>query len=131
MFWGFVIGLLIALVNHNDGDPYGIILIELNPLLRLMLAFPQTRRFMFSGLQIPFDGMGPNPTISLNLYIGCVISFLLYGLAVDLIRRKIKAIKRRRTENNFTTNDILALVLAIIFDCISFKIFFPLTANSK
>ena len=91
--WGFIIGLLIVLIHYRGGDSLGIILIELNPLLQLMLAFPQTRRFMCSGLQIAFDGMGPNPTISLNWYIGCVISFLLYGFAVDLIRRRIRTIK--------------------------------------
>ncbi len=90
--WGVVIGFIVVLNHYYGGDSLDIF-IESNPLLQLMLAFPQTRRFMYSGLQIAFDGMGPNPTISLNWYIGCVISFLLYGLAIDFIRRRIRTIK--------------------------------------
>jgi hypothetical protein len=89
-FWSFVAGLIIVLNHYTGGDVYAIGLIEWNPLLRLVLLFPQIRRFMYSGLQIAFDGMGPNPTVSIYWYIGCVISFLLYGFVIDWIRAERK-----------------------------------------
>lgn len=70
---------------HQVGqDSFSIVLIELNPILSLISYFDTGLALLNSGRQIPANTVAGS--ISINWYIGSVITFLLYGAITDFIR---------------------------------------------
>ena len=90
-FWFFILSLFVISLTLTGNDTYSIILIQLNPILNFLTSFFLTSKFMYSGIAIPVKGLGPNPTIPLNILITCVLTFILYGAALDAVKNYIKA----------------------------------------
>ncbi|MEL7647387.1 MAG: hypothetical protein AAGU76_04805 [Sedimentibacter sp.] len=92
-FW-FVILAILEIYMHQVGqDSKSIVLIYLNPILRIISRSDTGRSFMNSGLQISSRTiMG---YISIYWYIGSIVTFIVYGLILDGFRYALKCISNR------------------------------------
>ena len=80
-FW-FVILAILEIYSHQIGqDSKSIVLIYLNPILRMISRWDAGSTFMNSGLLVPCDTILGN--ISIYWYIGSVVTFAIYGLVLD------------------------------------------------
>lgn len=85
-FWFLILSILIIFLHQIGQDSKSIILIGFNPLLRLL-----PNEFMNSGPVVSCNTISGN--ISIYWYIASIISFIIYGGLLDLIKKLIK-IKR-------------------------------------
>lgn len=88
-FW-FVILALLEIYMHQIGqDSKSIVLIYLNPVLRIISRSDTASTFMNSGLQVSSGTIIGR--ISIYWYIGSIVTFIIYGLILDgsryLLRR--------------------------------------------
>jgi hypothetical protein len=82
---------------HQIGqDSKNIVLIGLNPILMFFERY--FLDFMNSGFQVPSGNL--SGVISINWYIGSIISFALFGGVIDSIRYFIKNKYRNNILNN-------------------------------
>lgn len=86
-FWLLILSLFLIYIHQIGQDSFNIILIGLNPILSFISNFKEATIIMDSGLHIPCNTVAGS--ISLYWYIGVVITFLLYGALIDLIKAKI------------------------------------------
>lgn len=90
VFW-FVILAILEIYMHQIGqDSKSIILIYLNPVLRIISRSDMGRAFMNSGLQVACGTI--TGYISIYWYIGSIVSFIIYGLILDGCRYFFKRI---------------------------------------
>lgn len=90
-FWFFILSLLTILNQQLGFDSHSIMLIWFNPILNF-ISKSNLADFMNSGPQIPCKNLLYGD-VSLYWYIGCIISFLIYGIIIDGIRKIIKNLK--------------------------------------
>ncbi|MCL2521797.1 MAG: hypothetical protein FWE36_02945 [Erysipelotrichales bacterium] len=86
VFWGIVISLIIILLYHLGFDANASLLIGFNPILLFL-----QRNFldsMNSGYQI--TNQTSNGSISIYWYLASVISFMIYGLLLEVIRKMLR-----------------------------------------
>ena len=87
-FW-FVILAVLEIYTHQVGqDSKSIVLIYLNPILRTMSRSDIIRDFMNSGLQVSSGTIIEH--ISIYWYIGSIVTFIIYGLIIDVFRYLIR-----------------------------------------
>lgn len=83
-FW-FVILAILEIYMHQIGqDSKSIVLIYLNPVLRITSRSDIGRTFMNSGLQVSCGTI--IGSISINWYLGSIVTFMIYGLIFDGFR---------------------------------------------
>ncbi|MBY2478835.1 MULTISPECIES: hypothetical protein [Clostridioides] len=83
-FWFLLIALFEIYMHQIGQDSKSIVLISLNPILSIISRTDSFLVFMDSGMQIPCRTiMG---SISIYWYIASILSFLIYGIILDLIR---------------------------------------------
>lgn len=83
-FWFLLIALFEIYMHQIGQDSKSIVLIGLNPILSIISRTDSFLVFMDSGMQIPCRTiMG---SISIYWYIASMLSFLIYGIILDLIR---------------------------------------------
>lgn len=81
----FLLIVLFEIYMHQIGqDSKSIILISLNPILSIISDTDSFFVFMNSGMQIPCRTI--TGSISIYWYIASILSFLIYGIILDLIR---------------------------------------------
>ncbi|MHC1747251.1 MAG: hypothetical protein AB9856_02535 [Cellulosilyticaceae bacterium] len=92
-FW-FVILAILEIYMHQIGqDSKNIVLIYLNPILRIISRSDVGSAFMHSGWQISSKTiMG---YISVYWYIGSIVTFIIYGLILDGCRCLLRCIANR------------------------------------
>lgn len=89
-FWFVIIAILEIYMHQIGQDSKSIILIYLNPILRMISHSDAGIAFMNSGLQVSSDTiMGQ---ISVYWYIGSVVSFAIYGILLDGFRYLLRRI---------------------------------------
>jgi hypothetical protein len=87
-FW-FVVLSALVIVSHQIGrDPKSIVLISLNPILNLISDSEAGRQFMNLGPKIAIRTIIGE--ISIYWYIGSLVSFLMYGLLLDGLKRLLR-----------------------------------------
>ncbi len=87
-FW-FVILAVLEIYMHQIGqDSKSIVLIYLNPILRTMSRSDRVSDFINSGLQVSSGTIIGH--ISIYWYIGSIVTFILYGLILDVFRCLIR-----------------------------------------
>lgn len=83
-FWFLLIALFEIYMHQIGQDSKSIVLIGLNPILSIISRTDSFLVFMDSGMQIPCRTiMG---SISIYWYIASILSFLIYGIILDLIK---------------------------------------------
>lgn len=87
---------ILELIMHQIGqDSKNIVLIGLNPILNIISnSEGVVYDFMQSGLLISCDTIVGY--ISLYWYIGCILTFLIYGIILDSIRCSIHHLRREK-----------------------------------
>lgn len=95
VFW-FVILAILEIYMHQIGqDSKSIVLIYLNPVLRIISRSDIGRAYMNSGMKVPSGTI--IGYISIYWYIGSVVTLIIYGLILDgfryLFRRISDSIK--------------------------------------
>lgn len=84
VFW-FVILAVFEIYMHQVGqDSKSIVLIHLNPILRIISRSDIVSAFMNSGLQVSSGTITGH--ISIYWYIGSIVTFIIYGLILDGFR---------------------------------------------
>lgn len=92
-FW-FVILAILEIYMHQIGqDSKSIVLIYLNPVLRIISRYDIGSAFMNSGLQVSSRTIMEH--ISIYWYIGSVVTFIIYGLILDGFRYVLRCISNR------------------------------------
>lgn len=86
----FLIALFEIYIHQIGQDSKSIILIGLNPILSIISTIDSFFVFMDSGMQIPCRTI--TGSISIYWYIASILSFLIYGIILDLIRIVISKI---------------------------------------
>lgn len=89
-FWFVLLAISEIYMNQIGRDSKNIVLIYLNPVLRMLSHSDATSAFMNSGLQVPSRTISGN--ISIYWYIGSVITFIIYGIIFDGIKYLFKHI---------------------------------------
>lgn len=84
--WCVLISALEIYMHQIGQDSFSIILIGLNPLLGSITNSDILVAIMNSGTEIPCNTVAGS--ISIYWYIGSVITFILYGATIDLVRFK-------------------------------------------
>lgn len=83
-FW-FIILAIFEIYQHQIGrDSKSIILIYMNPILRIISRSDIGRNFMNSGMMISSKTI--MESISIYWYIGSVVTCIVYGLILDGVR---------------------------------------------
>lgn len=89
-FW-FVILAVWEIYMHQVGqDSKSIVLIYLNPVLRIMSRSDILSAFMNSGPQVASRTI--SGSISIYWYIGSIVTFIVYGLILDGFRYFLRRI---------------------------------------
>ena len=88
--WFFLIALFEIYMHQIGQDSKSIVLIGLNPILSIISRVDSFFVFMDSGMQIPCRTI--TGSISIYWYISSILSFLIYGIILDLIRIVISKI---------------------------------------
>lgn len=85
---------ILELIMHQIGqDSKNIVLIGLNPILNIISnSEGVVYDFMQSGLLISCNTIVGH--ISIYWYIGCILTFLIYGIILDCIRCSIHHLRR-------------------------------------
>lgn len=92
-FW-FVMLVILEIYMHQIGqDSKSIVLIYLNPVLRIISRSDTGSVFMDSGLQVSSRTIMGH--ISIYWYIGSVVTFIIYGLILDGFRYVFRCIPNR------------------------------------
>lgn len=95
--FGFVILAIFEIYMHQIGqDSKSIVLIYLNPVLRIISRSDIASAFMNSGMKVSSGTIIGH--ISIYWYIGSIVTFIIYGLILDgfryLLRRILNSTKR-------------------------------------
>jgi len=91
IFWFGIISLLIIYMNYRGQDEKNIALIGLNPILFKIVYIEPFRTWLNSGTVMRYF-LG-EPSATLNIYLAHLLTFLFYGLIIDLIKHGIKKIR--------------------------------------
>lgn len=92
VFWFFILAILEICMHQIGQDSKSIVLIYLNPVLRIISRSDIGRDFMNSGSQVSSRTiMG---YISIYWYIGSVVTNIIYGLIFDGLRYVLRSITR-------------------------------------
>lgn len=89
-FWFAILSLLIIANNYTGYDSKNIILIGLNPILQTIVYIEPYRTWLL------YDGIPLNRNwflgdgFTLNMYIAHLLTFLFYGVVLDLIKLVFK-----------------------------------------
>ena len=89
-FWFLILAILQIYMHQTGQDSKSIILIYLNPILRILSRSDAGSAFMNSGLQVSSETIMGH--ISVYWYIGSVLTFIIYGLILDGFRYLLKVI---------------------------------------
>ena len=89
-FWFLILAILEIYMHQIGQDSKSIILIYLNPILRILSRSDAGSAFMNSGLQVSSETIMGH--ISVYWYIGSVLTFIIYGLILDGFRYLLKVI---------------------------------------
>lgn len=89
-FWFFILAVLEIYMHQIGQDSKSIVLIYLNPILRTMSRSDIVSDFMNSGLQVSSKTIIGH--ISIYWYIGSIVTFISYGLILDVFRNIIRCI---------------------------------------
>lgn len=90
-FWFFILSVIV-IVSHQIGqDSKNLVLISLNPILNFFSDSEAGRQFMNSGPHIASKNI--TGEISNYWYIGSMVSFLVYGLFLDILKHLFKYLK--------------------------------------
>ena len=94
-FWCLIISVFEIFMHQIGQDSKSIALIGFNPLLN-MIADSQGSLYYFmdSGWQVPCNTIAGE--ISIYWYIGSVLTFLCYGIALDGIKMLFRKLNRKR-----------------------------------
>ena len=87
-FYFLIASLLIIYTHYIGRDPYGIIIFELNPILKCLLNTDFANNFIRTGPKIASGSLQGN--ISIYWYAAHFISFALFGLILDFIKSGIR-----------------------------------------
>lgn len=87
-FWCVVLSAIIIVIHQIGQDSKSIVLISLNPILNFISDSEAGNQFMNSGPSIATKSIAGE--ISIYWYIGSIVSFFLYGLVLDGIKRLIQ-----------------------------------------
>lgn len=94
VFW-FVILAVLEIYMHQVGqDSKSIVLIYLNPVLRIISRSDIVSDFMNSGFHVSSGTIIGH--ISIYWYIGSIITFIIYGLILDGFRYFFRRISNSR-----------------------------------
>lgn len=92
-FWFLLIALFEIFMHQIGQDSKSIVLIHINPILSTITRTDSFFIFMDSGIRIPCRTiMG---SISIYWYMASIMSFLVYGAILDLIRAIVSKIRNR------------------------------------
>lgn len=83
-FWFIILAILEIYMHQVGQDSKNIMLIYMNPILKIMSYSDVGSEFMNSGLQIPAKTIMGH--ISIYWYMGSIITFMIYGLILDGFR---------------------------------------------
>lgn len=83
-FWFLILAVLEIYMHQIGQDSKSIVLIYLNPILRAMSRSDIVRDFMNSGLQVSSGSIIGH--ISIYWYIGSIVTFIIYGLILDVFK---------------------------------------------
>ncbi|MBU5484352.1 hypothetical protein KQI86_08425 [Clostridium sp. MSJ-11] len=83
-FWFLIISILKIYMHQIGQDSKSIVLIYLNPVLKIISRSDTGRAFMNSGLQVSSRTILGHTSI--YWYIGSVVTFIIYGLILDGFR---------------------------------------------
>jgi hypothetical protein len=89
-FWLFIIAISEIYMHQIGQDSKSIVLIYLNPILRIISRSDILRTFMNSGLHVSSGTIIGH--ISIYWYIGSIITFIIYGLILDGCRYLLRLI---------------------------------------
>ena len=92
-FWFLILAILEIYMHQIGQDSKSIILIYLNPILRILSRSDAGSAFMNSGLQVSSETIMGH--ISVYWYIGSVLTFIIYGLIFDGFRYLLKFISNK------------------------------------
>lgn len=95
----FAIASLLTIASHiTGGDPHGIVLFELNPLLNVMRYTDFADNVLHVGPKIVTGSLIGE--ISIYWYIFHFISFIVFGFTLDAIKYFIKKYFRRKNTSS-------------------------------
>lgn len=89
-FWFLILAVLEIYMHQIGQDSKSIVLIYLNPILRTMSRSDIVRDFMNSGLQVSSGTIIGH--ISIYWYIGSIVTFIIYGLILDVFKYLLRHI---------------------------------------
>lgn len=89
-FWFLILAALEIYIHQIGQDSKSIVLIYLNPILRTMSRSDIVRDFMNSGLQVSSGTIIGH--ISIHWYIGSIVTFIIYGLILDVFKYLLRHI---------------------------------------
>lgn len=87
-FWFFTASILLIIFNILGWDDKNILLIAFNPILSRIVYIEQIRNIIWNN--------GPN----YNTYIAHLITFILYGIIIDVIIYLVNKYKNLLTNKN-------------------------------
>lgn len=90
VFWFVILAILEIYMHQTGQDSKSIILIYLNPILRIISRSDVGSDFMNSGLQVPSGTITGH--ISIYWYIISVVTFIIYGLILEGFRYLLRHI---------------------------------------
>lgn len=83
-FWSIILSACVIWQHQIGRDSKSIVLISLNPILNALAMDDVTRTFMNSGFSVPCNTI--TGEISIYWYIASFLTFLSFGMILDLIR---------------------------------------------
>lgn len=92
--WFLLVSVLEIFMHQIGQDSKSIVLIGLNPTLNMIADSDVLYSFMKSGLQVSCNTI--EGQISINWYIGAVITFTIYGAILDCIKWGVRHLRSCR-----------------------------------
>mgnify|MGYP000039172010 CR=1 FL=1 len=84
VFWFIILAVLEIYMHQIGQDSKSIVLIHLNPILKIISRSDMLSAFMNSGLQVSSGTIVGH--ISIYWYIGSIVTLIIYGLILDAFR---------------------------------------------
>lgn len=91
-FYFMLLSLLMIFIHYKGQDPYGIVLFHLNIILKNLIYNESVNNLVKTGPKITCGSL--TGEIYIYWYIAHFISFMIYGLVLDLIKFGIKKISK-------------------------------------
>jgi hypothetical protein len=106
VFWSIILAVLEIYMHQIGQDSKSIVLIHLNPVLRIISRSDIVSAFMNSGLQVSSGTIIGH--ISIYWYIGSIVTLIIYGLILDGFRYLLRRISNSQNKRNqkFTNSNL-------------------------